>query len=182
MTENEASAAGSHADDTELRFEDYFREGAAPTEALLWWQLERNEPLLNALRALCHGPAALVRLRVWVFMELMALPESRVARDTLNRHFHTLRDEALELVLKRLREAELLAWDGSNQQYSVTPLAQRLLGLLSPLTQGAEQDADLAALLANVAGPAWSKSTESPCRAGSARHGQDCRATPDWPT
>jgi len=152
MTENEASAAGSPADDQELRFEDYFREGAAPTEALLWWQLERNEPLLNALRALCHGPAALVRLRVWVFMELMALPESRVARDTLNRHFHTLRDEALELVLKRLREAELLAWDGSNQQYSVTPLAQRLLGLLSPLTQGAEQDADLAALLANVAG------------------------------
>jgi hypothetical protein len=152
MTENEASAAGSSPDDPELRFEDYFREGSAPTEALLWWQLERNDPLLNALRALCHGPAALVRLRVWVFMELMALPESRVARDTLNRHFHTLRDEALELVLKRLREAELLAWDGGNQQYSVTPLAQRLLGLLSPLTQGAEQDADLAALLANVAG------------------------------
>ncbi|WP_195797235.1 hypothetical protein [Roseateles sp. DAIF2] len=137
-----------------LRFEDYFREGAAPTEALLWWQLERNEALLAALRALCHGPAPLVRLRTWVFMELMALPESRVARDTLNRHFHTLRDEALELVLKRLREAELLAWDGSNQVYSVTPLAQRLIGLLSPLVQGnnSEQDADLAALLANVAG------------------------------
>lgn len=136
-----------------LRFEDYFREGAAPTEALLWWQLERNEALLAALRALCHGPAALVRLRTWVFMELMALPESRVARDTLNRHFHSLREEALELVLKRLREAELLAWDGSNQVYSVTPLAQRLMGVLSPLTQGnSEHDADLAAMLANVAG------------------------------
>ena len=149
MTDHEA---GAPDDTVELRFEDYFREGSAPTEALLWWQLERNESLLAALRALCHGPAALVRLRVWVFMELMALPESRVARDTLNRHFHSLREEALELVLKRLREAELLAWDGSNQQYSVTPLAQRLLGLLSPLTQAAEQDADLAALLANVAG------------------------------
>jgi hypothetical protein len=149
MTDHEASAPD---DIVELRFEDYFREGSAPTEALLWWQLERNEPLLNALRALCHGPAALVRLRVWVFMELMALPESRVARDTLNRHFHMLREEALELVLKRLREAELLAWDGSNQQYGITPLAQRLIGLLAPLTQGAEQDADLAALLANVAG------------------------------
>ena len=32
---------------------------------------------LSALRALFHGPAALVRLRVWVFLELMALPESR---------------------------------------------------------------------------------------------------------
>ena len=151
MTDIQASAADTE-DNHELRFEDYFREGSAPTEALLWWQLERNEPLLNALRALCHGPAALVRLRVWVFMELMAMPESRVARDTLNRHFHALREDALELVLKRLREAELLAWDGSNQQYSVTPLAQRVMGLLSPLTQAGEQDADLAALLANVAG------------------------------
>lgn len=152
MTEQQASAVELGPEDQELRFEDYFRDGAAPTEALLWWQLERNEPLLHALRALCHGPAALVRLRVWVFMELMALPESRVARDTLNRHFHMLRDEALELVLKRLREAELLVWDGSNQLYGVTPLAARLLGLLSPMTQGPEQDADLASLLAGVAG------------------------------
>ena len=135
MTEQEAIAAPGSEQDAELRFEDYFREGSAPTEALLWWQLERNEPLLNALRALCHGPAALVRLRTWVFMELMALPDSRVPRDALNRHFHVLREEALELVLKRLREAELLAWDAGNQQYSVTPLAQRVMGVLSPLTQ-----------------------------------------------
>lgn len=149
MTDHDSSAP----DDTvELRFEDYFREGSAPTEALLWWQLERNEPLLNALRALCHGPAALVRLRIWVFMELLAMPASRISRESLNLHFHTLRDEALELVLKRLREAELLLWDGSLQQYGVTPLAQQLLGLLSPLVKSAEADADLAALLANVAG------------------------------
>ncbi len=136
----------------QLRFEDYFREGSAPTEALLWWQLERNEPLLNALRALCHGPAALVRLRVWVFIELMALPESKVARDGLNRHFHVLREDALDLVLKRLREADLLAWDGGNQLYSVTPLAQSVMGLLAPLTTAHGEDDDLAALLANVAG------------------------------
>ena len=134
------------------RFEDYFREGAAPGEALLWWQLERNENQLAALRALFHGPAALVRLRVWVFMELMAMPESRVSRDQLNRHFHTLREEALELVLKRLREAGLLAWEASNQDYGVTPLAQQLIGLLSPLSRPGEQDGDLATLLANVTG------------------------------
>ncbi len=140
-------------DSPEQRFEDYFREGSAPTEALLWWQLERNEPLTNALRALCHGPAALVRLRIWVFMELMAMPASRISRDALNQHFHSLRDEALELVLKRLRESDLLLWDGSQQHYGVTPLAQQLVGLLSPLVKAnGEQDADLAALLANVAG------------------------------
>ncbi len=152
----EQGAAAERFDDADggegARFEDYFREGAVPGEALLWWQLERNEPLIQAMRALFHGPAALVRLRLWVFMELMALPESRLPRDTLNRHFHALRDEALELVLKRLREAQLLAWDASNQQYGITPLAQQLVGLLSPLTVAGEQDADLAALLANVAG------------------------------
>ncbi|MDI4631875.1 hypothetical protein J7U46_02320 [Pelomonas sp. V22] len=152
MHDETASAASAVQDETELRFEDYFREGSAPTEALLWWQLERNEAQLNALRALFHGPAALVRLRVWVFLELMALPESRVSRETLNRHFHLLRDEALELVLKRLREAELLAWDGSNQQYGVTPLAQSVVGLLAPLARAPQQDGDLASLLASVTG------------------------------
>ncbi len=152
MHDETAPAASAVQDETELRFEDYFREGSAPTEALLWWQLERNEAQLNALRALFHGPAALVRLRVWVFLELMALPESRMTRETLNRHFHLLRDEALELVLKRLREAELLAWDGSNQQYGVTPLAQSVVGLLAPLARAPQQDGDLASLLASVTG------------------------------
>ncbi|MDM4765575.1 hypothetical protein [Pelomonas sp. SE-A7] len=147
----DVSSNGAPEDEGQ-RFEDYFREGSAPTEALLWWQLERNEAQLNALRALFHGPAALVRLRVWVFLELMALPESRLARETLNQHFHLLRDEALDLVLKRLREAELLAWDGTNLHYTVTPLAQTVVGLLAPLARAPETDGDLATLLAGVAG------------------------------
>jgi len=138
----------------EPSFEDHFRDGQLPQDSLLWWQLERNEALLSAQRALFHGPATLARLRVWVFIELMSLPHSRLSRDDLNRHFHVLRDEALELVLKRLRDAQLLAWDASNQQYGVTPLAQQLMAMVSPLTQGqaADEDGDLAGLLANVAG------------------------------
>lgn len=138
----------------EPSFEDHFREGQLPQDSLLWWQLERNEALLAAQRALFHGPSTLVRLRVWVFIELMSLPHSRLSRDDLNRHFHLLRDEALELVLKRLRDAQLLLWDASNQQYGVTPLAQQLMAMVSPLTQGqaADEDGDLAGLLANVAG------------------------------
>ena len=51
----------------EGRFEDYFREGAAPLDALRLWQLAQQGPLVDALRALFHGPPELVRLRVWVF-------------------------------------------------------------------------------------------------------------------
>ena len=140
------------ASDDALRVEDYFRDGTVPEEALLWWQLERQEALLAAQRALFGGPAPLVRLRVWVFFELMALRESRLTREALNQAFHVLRDEALDNVLKRLRDADLLAWDATAQTYAVTPLAQQLVGLLQPLTQEQSPDGDLASLLAGVAG------------------------------
>ena len=139
--------------DDALRVEDYFRDGAAPADALLWWQLERQEPLQAALRALFQGDARVTRLRLWVFLELMALRDARLTREALNHAFHLLRDEVLDSVLKRLRDADLLAWDATGQTYAVTPLAQQLVGLLQPLTADtADQDADLASLLAGVAG------------------------------
>ena len=143
---------GEPTGDSDVGFDDFFRDGAAPSDAQLLWQLGSHEALLDALRALFHGPATLVRLRVWVFLELMSLPQGRIARDDLNRHFHLLRDEALELVLKRLRDAGLLAWDATSQQYALPPLAQQLMGLLSPLARPAQDDGDLTALLAGVAG------------------------------
>ncbi|TXI20861.1 MAG: hypothetical protein E6Q67_08660 [Roseateles sp.] len=134
------------------RLEDYFRDGAAPADSLLWWQLERHDALQAALRALFQGPVGLTRLRLWVFLELMALRESRLTREALNQAFHVLRDEVLDSVLKRLREADLLAWDATGQTYAVTPLAQQLVGLLQPLAQDQAPDGDLSALLAGVAG------------------------------
>lgn len=136
----------------EGRFEDYFREGAVPMDALRLWQLAQQGPLTDAMRALFHGPGELVRLRVWVFVELMALPAARIERDELNRHFHALRNEPLELVLKRLRDASLLLWDTTTQQYTVPPLAQQVMALLAPLVRAPDDDADLAGMLASVAG------------------------------
>lgn len=133
--------------------DEFFRDGGAPVDSLLWWQLDRHEALLAAQRALFGGEAAWVRLRVWVFLELLALPAARLARDDLNRHFHQVREDALETVLKRLRDAALLHWDASTQTYAITPLAQQAVGMLQPLTaDNAGPDDDLAALLAGVAG------------------------------
>jgi hypothetical protein len=101
----------------EGRFEDYFRDGAVPLDALRLWQLAQRGLLVDPLRALFHGPVERVRLRVWVFVELMARPQSRIERDELNRHFHALRSEPLELVLKRLRDASLLILDTTTQLY-----------------------------------------------------------------
>jgi hypothetical protein len=133
--------------------DEFFRDGGGPVDSLLWWQLERHEALLAAQRALFGGEAAWVRLRVWVFLELMGLPAARLARDDLNRHFHHVREDALETALKRLRDAGLLHWDASTQTYAITPLAQSVVAMLQPLTADtAGPDDDLAALLAGVAG------------------------------
>jgi hypothetical protein len=68
----------------EGRFDDYFREGAVPLDALRLWQLAQQGPLVDALRALFHGPGELVRLRVWVFVELMTLPQARIEREAFH--------------------------------------------------------------------------------------------------
>lgn len=132
--------------------QQWFRDGHAPQDSPLWWQLSQHADLVEALRSLCAGPAPLVQLRLWVFMELMAMPQGRLSRDTLNRHFHVLREEALELALRPLRASGLLAWDGGTLEYEVTPLAGRMTGLLAPLNAAGDEDGELAGLLAQVAG------------------------------
>ena len=134
------------------RFEDYFRDGVAPFESQALWQLAQHDATLDALRGLFHGPAPLVRLRVWVFMELMSVPQSRISRDEINHRFHTVREEPLTLVLGRLREVGLLLWEATTQDYGLPPLAPQVMALLSPLMRAQADDADLAGLLASVAG------------------------------
>lgn len=108
--------------------------------------------LLDALRGLFSGPRPVVQLRLWCFMELASVPQGRIARDDLNQWFHALQPQALDNVLKRLRETGLVVWDATAQDYHLSGLAQQLHGLLAPLTQAAGEDDELAPLLAQVAG------------------------------
>lgn len=134
-------------------FEGYFRDPGFPPEQPLAWALSQKLGLLDALRGLFNGPQALVRLRLWCFLELAAQPKARLSRDDVNQLFHAVLPEALETVLKRLRELDLLVWDATPQDYHLSPLAQQVHGLLAPLTTppAADHD-DMAALLAQVAG------------------------------
>ncbi|MDO9237046.1 MAG: hypothetical protein Q7U28_13565 [Aquabacterium sp.] len=134
-------------------FEAYFRDpGYAPEQPQAWALGQRLE-LIDALRGLFSGPQALVQLRLWCFMELASQPQARLSRDDVNSVFHALLPEALDSVLKRLRDLNLLVWDAVAQDYHLSALAQQLHGLLAPLTTppAAEYD-DMAVLLAQVAG------------------------------
>ena len=133
-------------------FEAYFREPSLAAEAPLAWALNQRLEIVEALRGLLGGAQAAARLRLWCFMELASQPQARLVRDDLHQLFHVLRPEALEMVLKRLRDCGLLVWDGTAQDYHLSPLAQQVHALLAPLTKAPGDDDEMSSLLAQVAG------------------------------
>uniref|UniRef100_UPI0035B4B072 hypothetical protein n=1 Tax=Hylemonella sp. TaxID=2066020 RepID=UPI0035B4B072 len=133
-------------------FESYFRDPSQATESPLAWAIGQRLDLLDAMRGLFSGPRPVVQLRIWCFMELASVPQGRIARDDLNRLFYALQPQALDNVLKRLRDTGLVIWDQTSQDYSLSGLAQQIHGLLVPFTKAASDDDELASLLAQVAG------------------------------
>ncbi|MDA8455006.1 hypothetical protein M4R22_09540 [Acidovorax sp. GBBC 3334] len=150
------AAAGGLGESAGALF-DFFRDTDAATDDPLLWRIAREQELSQALSGLFHGPAALVQLRLWAFLQLARQGEAQLARERIDELFHALRPEALETVLKRFRDVGLLAWDDSLRAYALPPLAQRVAGLLAPLanSDAAVQDTEggeLAALLGQVVG------------------------------
>lgn len=141
------------ADDSgDARLADYFRDTEAAGDSPWAGRIEAHGALIDALRALFHGPAGLVRLRLWVFMTLVEQGNALFNRDEIDALLHALRPDALDTVLKRLRESGLLAWDDTQRRYQVTPLAQQLTAVLSPLATASPADGELAGLLGQVIG------------------------------
>lgn len=133
-------------------FEGYFRDPAFAAESSLAWALGQRVDVLEAMRGLLSGGQAAARLRLWAFLELAAHPQGRLQREDLNQLFHGLKPEALDMVLKRLRDLGLMIWDATAQDYHLSPLAHQVQALLAPLARVASDDDEMAALLAQVAG------------------------------
>jgi len=133
-------------------FEGYFRDPAFAAESQLAWALGQRLDVLDAVRGLFSGGQAAARLRLWAFLELAAHPQGRLQREDLNQLFHGLKPEALDMVLKRLRDLGLLIWDATGQDYHLSPVAHQAQALLAPLARTAGDDDEMASLLAQVAG------------------------------
>jgi hypothetical protein len=146
---DELMAAGGLDGETPLA--DYFRDADQASDSALAWQIDQNADAIDALRGLFHGSAGLVRLRLWVFITLMGQSDAALTREALDQLFHAIRPEALDAVLKRLREVGLISWDETQRRYGIAALAQQVAAMLGPLTRTPDDD-ELAGLLGQVVG------------------------------
>ncbi|QDL56756.1 hypothetical protein EXZ61_09980 [Rhodoferax aquaticus] len=129
---------------------DYFRDPDSVLDSPVAWQLDANAALVDAMRLLFQGASGLVRLRLWMLLALVGQGKAFLTREELDRLFYAVRSEAVDSVLKRFREANLLTWDDSARQYGLTPLAQQVASMLGALGQNHEDE--LAGLLSQVVG------------------------------
>jgi hypothetical protein len=136
--------------DIESAFADYFRDPDTVGDSPLAFQIEHNSALVEALRSLFQGPGGLVRLRVWMLLSLVQQGSAFLSREALDQLFYAVRPEAVDSVVKRLREAALLSWDETQRHYGLTALAQQVATMLAPLTQQSEDE--LSGLLGQVVG------------------------------
>jgi len=121
---------------TEAGLGEFFRHPEHATASPWAMHIEQQSALVDGLRGLFHGPAGLVRLRLWMFMTLVEQPGTVLHRDEVNALWHALRPDAVGLadtVLQRFRDTGLLAWDDSRHRCTITPLARQLARVLSPL-------------------------------------------------
>lgn len=146
---DESAAAGSLEGETPLA--DYFRDADLASDSALAWQIDQKSAHIDALRGLFHGSAGLVRLRLWVFITLMGQSDAALTREELDQLFHAIRPEALDTVLKRLREVGLISWDETQRRYAIAAMAQQVAAMLGPLVSSRDDD-ELAGLLGQVVG------------------------------
>lgn len=140
------------AADSEGALTDYFIDSDVAQDSPLAWRLEQHGALIDALRGLFHGPATLVRLRLWVFITLMGHPSASLGRDEFDALFYAVRPDALDTVVKRFRDVGLMAWDDTQRHYNITPLAQQLSSLLGALAGDSQEGDELGGLLGQVMG------------------------------
>ncbi len=146
---DELVTAGGTEGETPLA--DYFRDADFASDSTLAWQIDQKSATIDALRGLFHGSAGFVRLRLWVFITLMGQSDASLTREELDQLFHAIRPEALETVLKRLREVGLISWDETQRRYGIAALAQQVAAMLGPVVSSGNED-ELAGLLGQVVG------------------------------
>ena len=130
-----------------------FVEGIEPAGVPQYVPLCAARPLIGAMIALFRGGDDEVMVRLMVLREIgLRADAPEWSPRELNSHFSFVQQAKLNTVLHRLREHELLLWDGERHVYRLSSAGRMVLSALSSLLSfGDEQDGELGFLTAQIA-------------------------------
>lgn len=133
---------------------DFLKPGTIAEDVPGLHALLAARSLLDAFIALFRGGDEEVLIRLAVLREIGGRAEApQWSPRELEARFVWLEPTKLDTVLKRLREHDLLVWDGDTRLYSLAPSGRMALAALDQMLRFAgDQDAELGFILAQVAG------------------------------
>lgn len=136
----------------EISLQDYLRPDVPAVELPDLQPLLGARDLLRAFSTLFHGGEESVMVRLLV---LRAIGERGAAPDwtpqELREHFAYLDPVKFDTVIGRLRENDLLLWDGETQRYRVSPTGRQALAAIGLLLQFNREGDELAYVTAQIA-------------------------------
>lgn len=132
---------------------EFFVAGVEPVDVPQFHALSAAKPLIGAMIALFRGGDDEVTVRLMVLREIGLRAEApEWSPRELQSHFAFINSSKLNTVLGRLREHELLLWDGERHVYQLSSAGRMVLSALSSLLAfGSEQDGELGYLTAQIA-------------------------------
>jgi hypothetical protein len=140
------------SDSTEERLADWFKPGVEPADVSALTSLTQSRPAIQALIALFTGTEAAVLIRLLVLREVVGRGgEPFFTAAELRSRFPYFDEAKLENLIGRLRVHGLLAWDGDNLRYSVSPLGRMMVAALSSLLRFGEEGDEIGYLAAQLA-------------------------------
>jgi len=129
--------------DADERLQDVLREGITAEDLPSVFPLLRGRTLLRAFSALFHGSETQVLLRLLVLRTLGARAHAPEWTPSDIRDQLVFVDAVkLETVVQRLKDHELLVWDGETQRYRVSPLGRKALAAVASLLEFERDDED----------------------------------------
>ncbi|MFC3552134.1 hypothetical protein ACFOLC_14105 [Lysobacter cavernae] len=139
-------------DDASLSLQDYLRDGIVAADLPDLHPLLSARELLRAFSTLFHGGEESVMVRLLV---LRAIGERGAAPDwspqELREHFAYLDAVKFDTVLGRLRDNDLLLWDGASQRYRISPAGRQALSAIGLLLRFNHEGDELAYVTAQLA-------------------------------
>lgn len=136
----------------ERPFAEFLAPNISPRDVDALFPLLQSASVIKALIALFRGGSEEVMIRLAVLREIASRADApEWTPQQLQTHLSFIDNTKLETVLKRLRDHELLLWDGGRRVYQLSNTARMILSSLSNMLSFNAADDQLGFLFSQVA-------------------------------